>query len=118
MKNLTILAVAAAFVTCSITVAQADSFEPRSVTVRFADLDTANAQGAAALYQRLKNAAGSVCRDLEPGRELARVRPYTACIHMALSNAIVKVNRPTVTAYAAAHGMPTEDSTIRIAGIK
>jgi UrcA family protein len=118
MKNLIILAVAAAFVTCNITAAQAESFETRSVTVQFADLDTANAQGAAALYQRLKSAAGSACRDLEPGRELARVRAYADCMHTALSNAIVKVGRPAVTAYAAAHGMPGLDSVIRIAGIK
>jgi UrcA family protein len=119
MKNSIILVAVAAFITCSVTIARADSaFEPRSVTVRFADLDTANTQGAAALYRRLKSAAQSVCRDLDPGKELARVRPYADCMHAALSNAIVKVDRPAVTAYAAAHGVPTGDSTIRIADIK
>ena len=116
MKNSIILVAVAAFIACSVTMARADAaFEPRSVTVRFADLDTANTQGAAALYRRLKGAAASVCRDLEPGEELARVAPYHECMHTALSNAIVKVNRPAVTAYAAAHGVPTGDSGIRIA---
>ena len=116
MKNSIILVAVAAFIACSVTMARADAtFEPRSVTVRFADLDTANTQGAAALYRRLKSAAASVCRDLDPGEELVRVAPYHDCVHTALSNAIVKVNRPAVTAYAAAHGVPKGDSGIRIA---
>jgi UrcA family protein len=119
MKSLTILVAAAAFATCSVTLAKADStFEARSEIVQFADLDTANTQGAAVLLRRLKSAAESVCRDLEPGRQLARVRAYSSCVHTALSNAIVKVDRPVLTAYAAAHGTPTADSTIRIAGNK
>jgi UrcA family protein len=117
MKNSIILAAVAALITCSVTIARADS-DPRSVTVRFADLDTANTPGAAALYRRLKNAAASVCRDLEPGMELSRVPAYANCMHTALSNAIVKVDRPAVTAYAAAHGVPTGDTTIRVAGNK
>ena len=76
--------------------------EPRSVTVRFADLDTTNAQGAAVLYRRIQSAAESVCRDLEPGRELAWRRVYTNCIQTAIGNAVVKVDRPAVTTYAAA----------------
>lgn len=116
MKNSIILVAVAAFIACSVTMARADTaFEPRSVTVRFADLDTANTQGAAALYRRLKSAAASVCRDLEPGQLLVRVAIYKNCMHTALSNAIVKLDRPVVTAYAAAQGMPTGDSSIWIA---
>jgi len=119
MKNLNILVAAATFATCSATIAQADSaFEPRAVTVRFADLDTASAHGAAVLYRRLQSAAESVCVDLEPGRELARRRVYADCVQTALSNAIVKVDRPAVTTYAVAHGVPVGDSKIRIAGNK
>ena len=47
--------------------------------------------------------------DLEPGQELARVRVYSYCIHAALSNAIVTIDRPAVTAYAAAHGLRTDE---------
>jgi UrcA family protein len=115
MKKQIILA-AVAFVTSGVTVAHADSaFEPRSVIVRFADIDTSSPQGAAALYRRLKSAAASVCRDLEPAKELAEVRLYANCLQTALSTAIVKVDRPALTAYAAAHGMPAVDSAIRIA---
>ena len=117
-KSINIVAIAA-FITCSVGLAKADpAFEPRSVTVKFADLDTANSAGAAMLYRRIKTAAASVCRDLEPGKQLARVWAYTDCVHTAMSNAIVKVNRPAVTAYAAAHGMPMGDSSIRIANNK
>src|SRR5271165_695308 len=116
MNNSIILVAFAAFVGGGATIASADtSLEPRSVTVHFADLETANTQGAAALYRRLKSAAENVCRNLEPGKEFARTRAYTDCLHMALVNAIVKVDRPALTAYAAAHGMPTGDSAVRIA---
>jgi len=119
MKNLNILVAAATFATCSVTIAQAnDAFEPRSVTVRFADLDTASAQGAAVLYRRLETAAQSVCQDLEPGRELPRMWAYANCIQTALSNAIVKLDRPAVTAYAVAHGVHMTDSNIKIAANK
>jgi UrcA family protein len=118
MKKMIILA-AVAFITCGVTVAQANStFEPRSVTVRFADIDVSGSEGAAALYRRLKIAAGNVCQDLEPGKELARLRVYTSCIQTALGAAIVKVDRPALTAYAAAQGMATGTSAMRIANNK
>jgi UrcA family protein len=119
MKNLTILAAAAALVASSISIAKADSpFEPRSVTVKFADLDTTNAEGAATLYRRLKSAAASVCRGLEPDKQLSRVWGYNECLHTAMSNAIVKINRPAVAEYAAAHGVPMSNPTVRIANNK
>ncbi len=105
MKNLTALIAVTTFAVCNFTIAQADTgFEPRSATVRFADLDTTTTPGAAALYKRLKSAAESVCKDLEPGVWLTLKEPYTSCVHLALGNAIVKIDRPAVTAYAAAHG--------------
>ncbi len=118
MKKPIILA-AIAFITCGVTLSQAASaFEARSVTVRFADIDTTNPQGAAALYQRLLSAATIVCQDLAPGIELARVGAYVNCIKTVLGAALVKIDRPTVSAYAAGHGMPTGASAIRIADNK
>lgn len=119
MKNSIILVAVAAFVTCGVTIAKADSaFEPLSVTVQFADLDTANTQGAAVLYRRLKSAAATVCQGPVSNKELAQVSLYTGCVRTALSAAIAKVNRPALTAFAAAHGVPTGESTIRIADNK
>jgi UrcA family protein len=116
MNKSIVLVAVAAFITCSVSIAKADSsFEPRSITVHFADLNTANSQGAATLYRRLQSAAASVCRDPEPSKQLARVWAYTDCVHTAMSNAVAKVNRPALTAYAAAHGIATGDSSVRIA---
>jgi UrcA family protein len=104
MKNPTLflaLSALAAFAAC--TVARADSVPDRlSVTVHFEDLDLTNVQGAAMLYGRIKNAARNVCRPLEPGPSLELLRPYAACMNQALTHAVAYVNRPTVTAYAAA----------------
>jgi UrcA family protein len=116
MKKPIILA-AVAFITCGFSIARADSaFEPRSVTVRFADIDATNPEGAAALYRRLKGAATSVCQDLDPGGELARVGAYVNCIQTVLGAAIVKIDRSALTAYAAAQGASM--SVIRIADNK
>jgi UrcA family protein len=119
MKSLTILVAAAAFVTCSASIAKADdAFEPLSVTVQYADLDTNNTQGAAVLYRRLRSAAATVCRGLESSKQLSQVWGYTDCMRKAMSAAVVKVDRPAVTAYAAAHGTPTVEPTVRIAANK
>jgi UrcA family protein len=116
MKSLTILVAAAAFVTCSVTIAKADTgSDPLSVTVQYSDLNISNTQGAATLYRRLKNAAAHVCRGPEPSKELTRVWAYNECFNKALSAAIVKVDSPAVTAYATSHGTPTTESNIRIA---
>jgi UrcA family protein len=85
------------------------------MTVRFADLDATSAAGASVLYQRIKNAAASVCRDLEPGRQVALMEPYANCLHQAIGNAVAKVDRPAVTAYAVAHGDLPANANPRIA---
>jgi UrcA family protein len=119
MKKLIILVAAATFTTCGFTIACADSaFEPRTVTVRYADLDTANAEGAAALYRRLKFAAGTVCQDLDSRSDLSMSRLYAGCVREALGNAIAKVVRPAVTAYAAARGVHLEAVNVKIADNK
>jgi UrcA family protein len=117
MKNLTTIIAVASFALSIGTIAHADSTsELRSVTVKYADLNTTNVEGAAVLYHRLTNAAKSVCRDLEPGRSLGLMSVYNSCIQKALSNAVADVDRPAVSAYAAARGVvPAEPSAIKIA---
>jgi len=116
MKNLTTFIAVASFALSICTIARADSvYQVRSETVKFADLNTANAEGAAALYHRLNSAAKSVCRDLAPDRQLGQMRSYANCVHVALSNAIADVDRPAVTAYATARGIVTESAAIKIA---
>lgn len=116
MKTLTTLIAVASIAASGITIADADTaLESRSVTVRFADLDTNNVYGAAALYQRIAGAAATVCRDLEPGRQLAMIQPYSKCLHKAIDDAVAKVGRPAVTAYAVAHGARPSDAAVKIA---
>jgi UrcA family protein len=69
-----------------------------SVVVQFADLDLSRSEGARVLYQRLKRAAEAICAPLDD-RELARHMHFTACLQNAISTAVVKVNRPALTAY-------------------
>jgi UrcA family protein len=102
--------VAAAAASLGFSIAQAGtplgvSFDQRSETVHFADLDTSRAQGAATLYQRIRSAASRVCHDLEPSRMLTLTQPYASCLRTAIGNAVAEVNRPAVTAYASAHGI-------------
>jgi UrcA family protein len=106
MKSLTACAATALTAYISCTSAWADTnLEPRSVTVHFEDLDTNSARGAAILYQRIKNAAETVCSDLGSSRSLALLSRYAGCVHGAIGVAVTKVNRPAVTEYAAARGV-------------
>jgi len=115
MKHLTTLVAVASIATLACTIARADStFEPRSETVKFADLDMTKVDGAAVLYKRIKYAAERVCRDLEPGPHLALIQPHAACMHEAISKAVAAVDRPVFTAYAAARGMAASEGSIKI----
>jgi len=69
-----------------------------SVVVHFADLDLSRSEGATVLYQRLKDAAETVCAPLDE-RDLARYFSFNACVENAISTAVAKVNRPALTAY-------------------
>jgi UrcA family protein len=119
MKTVITLIAAATFATASFSIAHADtSIEPRSVTVRFADLDTTNVQGAAVLFRRIRSAAESVCKDLRPDRQLGLMQQYDNCLRVALGNAVAEIDRPMLTAYAAARGVHSADTTIKIASTK
>jgi UrcA family protein len=108
MKNLIPMAVVAIVAARGIAQAGVPPAAPamvsRSVTVRFADLNTTSAEGAAALYGRIKHAARNVC-------EYAGLEIYDRgtgatdiCMRDAIDDAIMKVDRPAVTAYAAGRG--------------
>lgn len=97
------------------TIARADSLlEPRSVLVRFEDLDTNSTRGAELLYNRIKLAAETVCSDLAPQRSLALSARYTSCVRAALGDAITQVNRPLVTDYAVARGVVPSEAPIKV----
>ena len=88
--------------------------EPRSVTVRFEDLNTNNTHSAGILYRRIKTAAEDVCGDLAPGRSLALVARYANCVQGAIGMAVAKVNWPRLTEYAMARGATPADAPIKV----
>jgi UrcA family protein len=74
---------------------------PKSVTVRFADLDLNKVDGAVTLYNRLQRAARSVCSPLRGPIALRDSRRYAECVDAAVSNAVATVDHPVVTEYFA-----------------
>jgi UrcA family protein len=119
MKTLIPMAFIAIVAARGITRAEATPAAPgmvsRSVTVRFADLNTANVEGAAVLYGRIKKAARNVCEDSSLDLYEHSTRAAEICMRNAIDDAIVKVDRPAVTAYAAAHGALRSEPLVKIA---
>jgi UrcA family protein len=88
----------------------------RTATVRFADLDTTSAEGAAALFSRIRTAARNVCVDLEADRSLEGKSAYQACVHLALGNALADIDLPALNTYASGHGFvarPVKMASVR-----
>jgi UrcA family protein len=69
-----------------------------SIVVHFTDLDVSRAEGATALYRRLKVAAETVCAPLED-RDVARQMKFRACVQRAISTAVAQVDQPALTRY-------------------
>jgi UrcA family protein len=81
-----------------IATAAASGEAAPSVTVRYHDLNLNNPEGIAALYGRIRGAAGDVCRPLE-SRELARTSLWNACFNHAVADAVKAVHNRTLSAY-------------------
>jgi UrcA family protein len=96
MKTFKLIAVATALGITSLAYAVPAAAEAReqvlSETVIYSDLDLTTANGAAALYSRLKLAARRVCRNSETRDQVS------ACMRTAIDVAVKDVNRPSVTA--------------------
>ena len=78
---------------------------PRTLTVKYEEYDLNTEKGAQALYAHLQAASKEVCAPLD-GREVRQHAAWKACYKEALSNAVLNVNRDTVTALhqRATHG--------------
>ena len=72
--------------------------DPPRVTVRYADLDLSRHEGAQALYRRLQGAAQQVCGPFD-GRDLNSAALHRACLAQAITEAVVKVDQPLLTAF-------------------
>jgi UrcA family protein len=93
--------------TCSLaTVCSAAETDPPQITVKFADLDVSNPQGAAALYGRIQRAARQVCPHVD-ARDLGSKGKMDACVNKAIADAVAKVDQPALfDAYNRHNGQP------------
>jgi UrcA family protein len=113
MKNLTALIAVAGI--AGLFCANAEAGAPSDVpteTVRYQNLQAANDRDVAALYQRIDAAAGRVCGQRLPPGSLAVSKSWLRCVQSAVRHAVTDVNSPAVTAYAAAQGILTFDSSV------
>jgi UrcA family protein len=110
MNRLIPLAAVAAL-SVSLGITHAASVGVRTETVRFADLDTNGAVGAAVLLARIKNASENVCRDLN-SKALSLRFAYRDCLHAAVASAVRHVDRPALTNYASAQGYRVIDAAV------
>jgi len=80
------------------TVSRADDYTtPPQVIVKFGDLDISTSQGAAALYGRIHSAAIDVCSRMYPDEQAYKWHE-SACLQKVIGDAVLKVNRPTLSA--------------------
>ena len=68
-----------------------------TVNVAYSGMDLSTNTGATLLYHQLKSAAAQVCNSLE-GRALSLQAKWRTCYNKALSDAVVNVSSPLLTA--------------------
>jgi len=94
---------ALAFGCGAVSIAGDNDDAPRAV-VKFGDLDLSNPQGAAALYSRIHAAAYDVCSSFDTDiRDQTNLTTWIACVDKTFRNALIKVNRPELSAIYNAH---------------
>jgi UrcA family protein len=74
-----------------------DDTAPPQVIVKFGDLDVSTSQGAAALYRRIQGAAVNVCSRMYVDEESYKWHE-NACLKKVIGDAVIKVNRPVLSA--------------------
>lgn len=86
--------------------AAADSTDAPTAIVKYEDLNVSTVPGASALYERIRAAAHTVCRDFDQ-RDLASQALKAACINKAIAKAVTEVNQPALfLVYNANHRTP------------
>ncbi|MGO9989314.1 MAG: UrcA family protein [Steroidobacteraceae bacterium] len=74
-----------------------DDTAPPQVIVKFGDLDVSTSQGAAALYGRIRSAAVNVCSRMYVDEQAYKWHK-NACLQKVIEDAVIKVNRPALSA--------------------
>jgi UrcA family protein len=97
-----VLAGFAFLATTGVASAATDADSPRSVEIRYGDLDLSTEQGAVVLYRRITAGAQQVCppEDLHNLSAHARSR---ACQTAAIARAVRAVDNPKLAAVEASH---------------
>ena len=98
--------------------AQADSFNIPATTVKYADLDLSHKAGEAVLYQRINQAAQTVCASLNMSDSVSPLslgNAYKACLRNAVSGAVARIDRPEFTAFVTTQGSPATSKATRVA---
>ena len=98
LTRLVALAMAATTVIPALAQGHVQS-DTQSETVRFDDLNLTSQAGVRALYLRIRGAANDVCGlAVLPGARVPSVA-WKDCIRASVHQAVLKVNRPSLTAY-------------------
>jgi UrcA family protein len=96
LRRLIAVAILGAFASGFAAVGTAGNTVTRSVTVKYADLNIADPEGAAALYRRIVRAAEEVCQ--LPDDSVGNMSDVNACEHKAIADAVTKVGHPQLIA--------------------
>jgi UrcA family protein len=101
MKSIKFLLPVAAMALSGI--AAAGTRDTSSVVVRYGDLNLNSRAGVAGLHKRLRNAAESVCGNLD-SRILGLSDAYEQCVAEALGNGVAAVGNPNLSDFHAGKG--------------
>ena len=102
LTRLVALAMAASTVIPSLAQGHVQS-DIQSETVRFDDLNLTSQTGVQTLYLRIRRAANDVCGlAVLPGARVPSVA-WKKCVSASVHQAVLKVNRPSLTAYYTDH---------------
>lgn len=103
LRNLVAGAALSALAFSFATVSRADDdLAPPQVIVKFADLNVSNSQGAQTLYRRIHGAAVNVCSRMYVDEQAYKWHE-SACLQKVIGDAVMKVNRPALSAIFASN---------------
>jgi UrcA family protein len=83
-----------------------------SEAVQYSDLDATKSHDAAVLFERIDAAALRVCGAKYKVGSVFISPIWHNCMQVAIREAVAKVNSPTVTSYAATHGLLQGDTLV------
>ncbi len=87
--------------------------DPGQMTVRYSDLDLNRTEAVKILYHRLQHAAQIVCTPNQNGNLATKAR-FDSCIQTNMQAAVVKIDRPLLTAYFQAQANPGNSAPVRV----